>query len=131
MRATTEPVVLDAYREEHREQVHKRLRLVEERAMEGTSIAYERIAADRPELQKLISCALGARQSLEQFGEGLGRLVTAGVPVPTELFVAQSELAGVANCLRELIQRDLEENRDHRGIVRVLRGDFDDQDGGA
>ena len=131
MRATTEPVALDAYREEHREKVHKHLRLVEERAMEGTSIAYERITADRPELARLKSCHLGAVQALQQFGEGLGRLITSDVVVPTELYVAQSEIAGVARCLRELLMEDVAENRDHRAIVTVLRGDHDDQDGGA
>lgn len=129
MRANSEPLVLERYRESRREQVHKHLRLVEERSMEGTAIAYERTAADRPELELLRACQAGARRATFDAGVAHGVLIKAGVEVPIELMTAQSEMAGVANALLRLLEGDLVENRDHRAIIRTLRGDFDGEDG--
>lgn len=129
MHAISEPVELERYRERRREQVHKHLRLVEERAMEGAAIAYERTKADRPELELLRACHAGARRATFDIGVAHGVLIKAGVVVPVEMMTAQSEMAGVANALRQLLEGDLEENRDHRAIIRTLRGDFDGEDG--
>jgi len=129
MHANSEPVALERYRERRREQVHKHLRLVEERAMEGTAIAYERTKADRPELELLRACHTGARQATLDIGVAAGVLIKAGVQIPVELMTAQSEIAGVARTLLGLLAEDLVENRDHRAIIRTLRGDFDGEDG--
>ena len=99
MHANSEPVALERYRERRREQVHKHLRLVEERVVEGTSIAYERTEADRPELERLKACHAGARQAVKDLAVGMGPLIKAGMPIPVELMTAQSELASVAKML--------------------------------
>lgn len=126
--AMSEPVALEDYRQRRREQVHKHLRLVEERAMEGMSIAYGRVEEDRPELTLLKAVQAAARQAVFDLGVAHGVLIKAGVEVPVELMTAQTEMAGVSNALRRLLERDLAENRDHRAIITALRGD---EDGGA
>lgn len=122
MHATTEVVCLEARREQRQERLLTALRGFEERVVEGESIAYERIEADLPELAKLRACHEGIRNALRDIGSGLGLLITDGVQIPTELMVAQEEIAGVGATLRELLSGDLVENRDHRAIVVVLRG---------
>lgn len=119
--AMSEPVALEDYRQRRREQVHKHLRLVEERAMEGMSIAYGRVEEDRPELTLLKAVQAAARQAVFDLGVAHGVLIKAGVEVPVELMTAQTEMAGVSNALLRLLERDLAENRDHRAIITALR----------
>lgn len=122
---TQEVVCLEAYREQRRVGLHKSIRLLEERAMEGTAIAYERCESDRPELATLKACHLGIRESLKDIGSGIAELIKAGVQVPTEMLVAQSEVAEIGAQLLRLIEMDIAENRDHRAIIQTLRGDRD------
>lgn len=129
MHASTEPVAIADHREQRQPGAKRHLRLLEERVVEGTSIAYDRIAADRPELVTLRACHQGIVQGLADLGEAHKRLILSDVPIPTELFVAQSEFAGVGAALMRLLAADIAENRGHRAIITTLRGDHDDQGG--
>lgn len=122
---TEEMVCLEAYRERRRAGLNRSVRVLEERVMEGTSIAYERCESDRPELATLKACHLGIRESLKDIGSSIAELIKAGVQVPTEMLVAQSEVAEIGARLLRLIEMDIAENRDHRAIIQTLRGDRD------
>lgn len=122
---TEEMACTERYRAGRRAGLLTVVRRQEERAMEGMSIAHERVVADVPELALLRAAHQGARLALVHFGAFFADRVRSGEELPLSLMLAQSEVAGVAQALGRLLHADVEENRDHRGIVTALRGEDD------
>ena len=100
-----------------------------------TSVASRRAMDDREAtaepLAVLTSAHAGVIEGLRDLDDGLAVLSMADVPVPIQLLVAQSQLAGVRRALAGLLSRDYEDNSSTRELIEALLGRLPDGPGTA